>query len=198
MVSNDGSGSHAMTNGQPSQALKIDGTKTSSSFVVVVTAMDGKTTNTYTIEVTLTMSDTEELARFGSKQEHQEAPSGLFVLTTTVSTDDDPTDERWLSLLIIPSFLLVWGLFLLFAAVTRRLSRGRRPQHRGLINGPAPSQANFGAAATLVDPSAVLGVGGTADDVGSVGVRLAAIACPATDRRRLRSLDALRGLALCG
>lgn len=53
MTSNDGYGPQPMVNGKPSKPLKIDSSKTSGTFFVVVTAPDGKNKKTYTIDITL-------------------------------------------------------------------------------------------------------------------------------------------------
>ena len=111
--------------------------------------------------------------------------SGLFVLTAQLIINDEPQAQQWIALLVVPAAMLFWGIVVVLRTVLLRVAAGRRP-HRGLINDtPAAASANFTASGTSVEPAGVL------------TFRLVSIADPATNVRRLHSLDALRGLALC-
>lgn len=165
---------------------------------MVVIAPDGKTKKTYTIEVTLHSNTAENSRReWGEIVQEDELPtSGLFVLTAEVVVNDDPqaSGHRWISLLIIPAALVCWAIFLVLHTVGARLARGRR-QHRGLINDTTATLADF-TVPPAIDHADSRARAGAADSAAS-SIRLTAVACPASDGNRLRSLDMLRGIALC-
>lgn len=202
MTSDDGNGAKPMPNGKPSQPLQIDSSKTSSTFFVVVTAPDNKTKSTYTIDVTLT-ADAPHILQLPATAPHGGADqwmrdstvnaSGLFVLTASVITNDEPQTQHWVALLVLPATIFLWGVGLVLQTVLGRVAKGRRP-HRGLINDSSPALAvHFPAQSQFDNPTAHR----EPEAIGGPTFRLVSIADPATDIRRLCSLDALRGLALC-
>jgi hypothetical protein len=115
--------------------------------------------------------------------------SGLFVLKATVIVNNEPQAQQWIALLVLPAAMLFWGIGLGLRTVLLRVAAGRRRSRRGLINDtPTAAPADFTASSgTSTEPT-----GG-----GTLTFRLFSIADPSTDVRRLHSLDALRGLALC-
>ena len=134
-------------------------------------------TETYQIDVSLTA--------VSATASHD---SGLKVLTTTLTVDQPPLpDEGLASVVVVVMVCFAGGICLLLRAVLARLSS--RDLHRGLstpINGPE---------ATL-DDAAGAGLASVGSGGAGAGLRLKAIGCAATDRRRLKSLDVMRGVGI--
>jgi len=134
-------------------------------------------TETYQIDVSLTA--------VSATVSHD---SGLKVLTTTLTVDQPPLpDEGLASVVVVVMVCFAGGICLLLRAVLARLSS--RDLHRGLstpINGPE---------ATL-DDAAGAGLASVGSGGAGAGLRLKAIGCAATDRRRLKSLDVMRGVGI--